>query len=96
MIDKNGLDWPKAEFHWETMMGKGPIVSGEYDIPDAWRYTGSGPAGIDGIRWNDDSENKRVVRLGVTSKRLTGKLDLGGLNMLQYFDCRTNQLTART
>ncbi|WP_270810237.1 leucine-rich repeat domain-containing protein [Hungatella effluvii] len=42
----------------------------------------------------DSNSPKRITKLGVSSKSLTGELDVSGLTSLTYLDCRYNQLVA--
>ncbi|MCC2878406.1 leucine-rich repeat domain-containing protein [Lachnoclostridium pacaense] len=62
------------------------LVSGDVKKEDPASWTGL-------VIWDENSTPKRITRLELSSKGLSGKLDVSGLTALAYLDCSLNQLT---
>jgi hypothetical protein len=62
-----------------------PAPTDGSSVPDDWAEV---------VTWSTYPSNKRVYRLSVFRKSLTGKLDLTALTNLYYLTCDDNQLTA--
>ena len=52
------------------------------------------PEGWTGVTWSADATNKRITKLNVYSKGLTGALDVSDLTALVRLICESNQLTS--
>lgn len=60
-------------------------LNAEESDPEAWATAGL-------VTW-DNSSPKKITKLILRYKELTGRLDVSGLQNLQYLDCSVSQLT---
>ena len=52
------------------------------------------PANWTGVTWSDDVSGKRVTKLDLLDRSLTGALDVSGLTAMDWLDCCANKLTS--
>jgi hypothetical protein len=64
----------------------------------AWTKSPADGSSVDpswtGMIWSAADTNKRITELNISSKKLTGTLDLSGLTSLTYLSCGYNSLTS--
>lgn len=53
------------------------------ESPDDWT----------GVHWSEEASNKRVIKLYLNGKGMSGTLDVSGLTALQALNCYNNELT---
>ena len=64
-----------------------PAATANGDVAAAW-MTANWP----GVEWTADATNKRIRRLDVINKNLSGTLNISGLASLEILDCYSNTL----
>jgi len=78
LIANNGLDWT-------------PSPADGSSVNASWKW--SGEKSNFGVAWSKNVDNKRITRLAIANKRLTGATDLSALTKLKELECWHNSLT---